>query len=54
MGYLMSITKYFGFKTSLSTYEEDLEKFMRVYKHPDELERGMKTKETGIKPQDTK
>ena len=51
MGYLMSITKYFGFKTSLSTYEEDLEKFISwVDKHPDELKRGMKKlKETGIK-----
>lgn len=51
MGYLMSITKYFGFRIGLDNYEEALSKFIRwIDNNPEKLSEGMaKLKESGIK-----
>ena len=54
MGYLMSITKYFGFNTTLQNYEDDLNKFINWIKNPDDVKKGTQIK--GIryqKPQDS-
>lgn len=51
MGYLMSITKYFGFNINLGNYEEVLSKFIKwIDENPEQLNKGMeKLKESGIK-----
>ena len=51
MGYLKSITKYFGFNTTLQNYEDDLNKFINwIDKNPNDVKKGMrKLKESGIR-----
>ena len=50
MGYLMSITKYFGFNTTLQNYEDDLNKFINwIDKNPDDVKKGMRKLESGIR-----